>query len=96
MSKNTVKGSLTPNRRRDLDENDDYHAFARHILRPYSRRVAAGDVEALALLVSLGTEVETATRHAVIGLRDYGYSWAEIATRLGVSKQAAQQRWGGQ
>ena len=24
-----------------------------------------------------------------------GYSWAEIAARLGVTRQAAQQRWGG-
>jgi len=96
MSKNTVKPCLTPNRRRDVVENDEYHAFARRILRGYSRRVATGDVEALAQLVSLSGEIECATRTAVIGLRDFGYSWAEIATRLGVSKQAAQQRWGGE
>lgn len=95
MSKNTVKPALTRNRRRDVVENDEYHAFARRILAAYSRRVATGDVEALALLVSLGNDVETATRTAVIGLREYGYSWAEIAARLGVTKQAAQQRWGG-
>ncbi len=29
------------------------------------------------------------------GLRGFGYSWAEIATRLGITRQAAQQRWGG-
>src|SRR5262249_26288238 len=28
------------------------------------------------------------------GLRSFGYSWADIATRLGVSRQAAQQRFG--
>jgi DNA-directed RNA polymerase specialized sigma24 family protein len=95
MSKNTVNKSLTVNRRRDVVENDEYHAFATRIVRAYSRRVATGDIEALAAMVSLGNEVETATRQAVIGLRDYGYSWAEIAARLGVTKQAAQQRWGG-
>ena len=95
MSKNTVKTSLTRNRRRNVVENDEYHAFARRILRAYSRRVSTGDVEALALLVELGREVETAIRNAVTGLRDFGYSWAEIGARLGISKQAAQQRWGG-
>jgi hypothetical protein len=30
---------------------------------------------------------------ADIGLRDARYSWAEIAARLGVTRQAAQQRW---
>src|SRR5437763_5233525 len=95
MSKNTVKASLTRNRRRDVVENDEYHAFARRILAAYSRRVATGDIEALAQLVSLGADIEAATRAAVIGLRDYGYSWADIAARLGVTKQAAQQRWGG-
>ena len=28
------------------------------------------------------------------GLREFGYSWADIAGRLGVTRQAAQQRWG--
>jgi hypothetical protein len=31
---------------------------------------------------------------AVSGLRAHGYSWAEIGLRLGISRQAAQQRWG--
>ena len=31
---------------------------------------------------------------AVKGLRAHGYSWAEIGARLGISRQAAQQRWG--
>ena len=95
MSKNNVNRSLTVNRRREAVENDAYHAFARRILRAYSRRVATGDVEALALLVGFAADVETAIRTAVIGLREFGYSWAEIAARLGVTKQAAQQRWGG-
>ena len=28
------------------------------------------------------------------GLRKFGYSWADIAHRLGVTRQAAQMRWG--
>jgi DNA-directed RNA polymerase specialized sigma24 family protein len=94
MSKNTVNQTATPHRRTGAVENDAYHAFTRRVLRAYSRRVAAGDVEALAALVSLGTEVEQATRDAVIGLREFGYSWSEIGTRLGMTKQAVHKRWG--
>ncbi len=60
---------------------------------PTPRRVAAGDIEALASMVTLAHDVETAIQAAVIGLRAFGYSWTEIATRLGISRQAARQRW---
>lgn len=92
---NTVNPALTPRRRRDVVENDQYAAFVARIVRAYARRVAAGDVEALADLVRLSCDVDTAIGQAVIGLRDFGYSWSEIAARLGVTRQAAQQRWGG-
>ena len=95
MSKNTVRVTLTRNRRRDVVENDEYAAFARRILRAYARRVAAGDVEALTHLTALSHEVETAIRTAVIGLREFGYSWAEIANRVGITRQSAHERWGG-
>jgi len=39
-------------------------------------------------------EVDRATDVAVAGLRRVGYSWAEIASRLGITRQAAQLRWG--
>ena len=94
MSKNIVKPALTPKPRRDVVENDQFAAFTRRILRAYARRVAAGDIEALTDMLTLADELETATRAAVIGLRTIGYSWAEIASRMHVSRQAAQQRWG--
>jgi hypothetical protein len=90
---NIVKTSLTPNRARRLVENDDYAAFARRILRAYARRVADGDVEALIAMTSLANEVDAAISQAVTGLRAFGYSWAEIGSRLGITRQAAQQRW---
>jgi len=96
MGANTVKRPLTPKRRRDVVENDEYAAFARRIVRAYARRVATGDIEALADLTTLACDVEAAIRVAVIGLRNFGYSWADIAARLGVTRQAAQQRWGGE
>jgi hypothetical protein len=81
-------------RRRDVVENDEYAAFARRIVRAYARRVATGDVEALTDMVALSTVLDDAIGEAVIGLRSHGYSWADIATRLGITRQAAQQRWG--
>ena len=78
-----------------MRENDEYAAFARRVLRAYARRIAAGDVEALTLMTGLADEIDTAISQAVTGLRGFGYSWAEIGSRLGVTRQAAQQRWGG-
>jgi hypothetical protein len=91
---NTVKNTLTPNRARHLVENDEYAAFAQRVLRAYARRVATGDVEAITLMLGLADEIDTAISQAVTGLRAFGYSWAEIGSRLGITRQAAQQRWG--
>ena len=91
--RSSVKAGLTPNRRRTV-ENDEYGEFARRILRAYSRRVADGDVEALSLMTGLADELDAAIAEAVRGLRARGYSWAEIGARLGITRQAAQQRWG--
>jgi hypothetical protein len=54
----------------------------------------AGDVEALGLMLGLSAEIDTAIGQAVTGLRAFGYSWAEIGSRLGITRQAAQQPWG--
>ena len=85
---------MTPKRPRRQVENADYAAFVRRILRAYSRRVGDGDVEALALMLGLAEEIDAAIAEAVTGLRGCGYSWAEIGSRLGITRQAAQQRWG--
>jgi hypothetical protein len=93
-SRDTVKAPLTPDRPGRVVENDQYAAFARRVLRAYARRVADGDVEALTVMLGLSAEIDTAIAQAVIGLRAFGYSWAEIGSRLGITRQAAQQRWG--
>ena len=106
MSLTTVNPALTPNprpgnrrppapRRRDVVENDEYAAFVRRIIRAYARRVATGDVEALTDMVALSALLDEAITDAVTGLRAHGYSWTDIADRLGISRQAAHQRWGG-
>jgi hypothetical protein len=85
---------LTPKRPRREVENDECAAFVRRVLRAYARRVGDGDVEALVLMANLADEIDTAIAEAVKGLRGCGYSWAEIGARLGITRQAAQQRWG--
>lgn len=76
-----------------MTENTEYAAFAKRIIRAYGRRVADGDVEALPELIALTDELDAAAAAAVTQLRDLGYSWAEIASRVGITRQAAQQRW---
>jgi hypothetical protein len=90
----TVNKVLTPGRARPVVENPEYTAFARRILRACGRRIAAGDIESLALMAELADTIDASIRDAVTGLRARGYSWADIGSRLGVTRQAAQQRWG--
>jgi hypothetical protein len=85
----------TPKQSRRITENDEFAAFFRRILRAYSRRVAVGDIDALAGLAAMASELDAAIQYGVNGLRDAGYSWAEIAAQLGITRQGAQQRWNG-
>lgn len=105
-----VNSDLTPNRpirtvstsprrarrrRREDVENDAYLVFVARVIAAAGKRIASGDVEVLPDLAQLATDLETALITAVTGLREFGYSWEQIASRLGVTRQAAQQRWGG-
>ena len=90
-----VKPRLTPARRRRVTENDDYAAFLRRAIRAFGRRIAAGDIDALADAAILSSHLDLTIKTAVTGLRARGYSWADIGLQLGVTRQAAQQRWGG-
>jgi hypothetical protein len=89
-----VNKFLTRNRRHRVVENDEYAAFIQRVIRAYSRRVASGDIEAIADMTAAARELDTAIQDAITGLRATGYSWAEIAARLNITRQAAQQRWG--
>jgi hypothetical protein len=90
----SVKPTLTSKRRtRPAVENQDYAAFSRRVIRAAARRIAAGDVEELTHLLGLERELQSAIQTAVNGLRAQGYSWADIALRIGITRQAAHQRW---
>jgi hypothetical protein len=90
-----VNRRLTAKRRSRVTENDEYAAFARRVIAAYSRRIARGDIDAITGMAALADDLDAAICRAVTGLRNRGYSWAEIGTRLGITRQAAQQRWGG-
>jgi hypothetical protein len=89
-----VKKPLTPKRPYRVVENDEYAAFLRRVIRAYSRRVGCGDIEAVTDMVRLADDLEDATRQAITALNAFGYSWADIGMRLGITRQGAQQRWG--
>jgi hypothetical protein len=90
----TVNRALTPKRARPVVENDVRAAFAHRILAAYAHGIAGGDFDSLSLLTGLSADIDTAIGQSVTGLRGFGYSCADIGTRLGVTCQAAEPRWG--
>lgn len=87
--------TLTVKRPKRVRETSEYAGFVRRAIRAFSRRVGEqGDVEALADMVATARELDQAITEAVKGLHQFGYSYAEIGQRLGISRQAVQQRWG--
>lgn len=88
-----VRDPLTSKRRKRHVENDEYAAFVRRVLKAYAARVALGDIDAVADMVAIARELDTLIQQSVDGLRAKGYSWSEIARRLGITKQAAHERW---
>jgi hypothetical protein len=76
-------------------ETSEYAAFVRRVVRAYGRRVSDKDIEALGEMAAVQRELDTAMRAAVAQLQGSGdYSWADIGRVLGITRQAAQQRYG--
>ena len=67
---------------------------------PLATALVIGPVVGLVALIGLVVEVvaevldEVLDQIANSGLRDFGYSWGDIASRLVTTRQAAQQSWG--
>lgn len=81
-------------RERDTTE---YAAMMGRMLRAYARRVADADPEDLATMLEVYAQFGAAIQDAVTQQRAlHGTSWAEIGRGAGITRQAAQQRWGGQ
>ncbi len=75
-------------------ETREYLSMLRRMLRAAARRVAGGDEPELADLVRLRDDLEQAIAQAVTGQREQGRSWQGVADGLGVTRQAAQMRYG--
>jgi hypothetical protein len=75
-------------------DHAEYFGMLRRMLRAGARRLADSDPDDLPALVSLRDQLDTAIVQAVTGQRDNGFSWAQIGEALGMSRQAAQQKYG--
>jgi hypothetical protein len=75
-------------------EIPEYAGFVRRSIRAHGRRVADADPEDLLDLLALHEVLDAAIEDAVRGQRAAGFSWAQIARPLGITRQAAQQRFG--
>lgn len=66
------------------------------MLNALARRGAAGDLDALSGLARLESQAGAVLGDAVRGAHEppAAYSWTELAIELGVTRQAARQRFG--
>lgn len=76
-------------------EAGDVAGMARRGMKALVRRAGAGDIEALRELVQLQAPLQDAITAAGRALHDgeYAYSYTLLAAELGVSRQAARQRF---
>jgi hypothetical protein len=72
----------------------DYLAFMRRIMRASSSRVGAASLRDFRELLAVRAELNTCIAEAARGLNANGYTWEEIGSELGCSRQAAWERFG--
>lgn len=75
-------------------EVDELGAASKRFARAIARRAAEGDDLALEQLVEVSRAVDVALGDAARAMHGFGYSWTEIGDRLGITRQAARQRFG--
>lgn len=74
-------------------ETADYGLMAARVVRSYGRRVAV-KFDELGPLAEIVRAADEALRAGVAGARAEGLSWTVIGEQLGITRQAAQQRFG--
>lgn len=76
-------------------DNEIFCEAVERMVMAMGRRVASGDIDGLTALARLREAVTVATKSAVTQLRaEHGYSWADVARPLGITRQSAQERFG--
>jgi hypothetical protein len=76
-------------------ETKDYAAMINRMTKAYSARVGQGDAASLPLLAKARADMDEAIAAAVVAnVVHHGYSWADIGRELGITRQAAFQRFG--
>ncbi len=73
-------------------ENREFGKFAARIIARFAQR-AGGDIDMLPILRDVQSSIDRLMRDSIAACRAEGYSWAEVAKRLGTTRQAAQQRY---
>ncbi len=79
--------------RRRRREAPEIGSFMRRMFRALVARAAEGDTEALEVLADLEKASTAALGEAMRAAHARGYSWTELADLVGVTRQAARQRF---
>lgn len=75
-------------------ETSEIAAMLSRMVRAYGKRLADGDPSDLARAVELSAQLERTIGEAVAAARaEHGWSWAELAAELGITRSAAAQRY---
>lgn len=76
-------------------DNTEFAAMLSRMVTSYGKRLADSDPSDLADAVSLQAQLDQVIGRAVAQLRaTHGFSWADVARELGITRQGAQQRYG--
>lgn len=75
-------------------DTSEFHAMLTRMVRSYGRRLADSDPSDLADALQLARQLEDAIGNAVAELRAvHGFSFTDVGAALGITRQAAQQRF---
>lgn len=76
-------------------ETNEYAAMMVRLTKAFRRRVGDGDAANLPLLAEFASQAADALTEAVAdNYVHHAYSWTDIGRELGISRQAARQRFG--
>jgi hypothetical protein len=89
------RASRTQEETDSATDNGQFCDAVERMILAMGRRVASGDIHGLTALARLRSAVDGATKSAVTQLRaEHGYSWADVARPLAITRQSAQERFG--